>query len=113
MATPSPDAAPPPPEPPARLPSPTPLGLAALIVSGLCTAWLGVEIWLRVERSPGWMVTGSFVVAIALAVVVVVLAVLAWRRDGRRGAIWGLLAIATATSDRLVLALFTLLMPLG
>jgi hypothetical protein len=75
---------PPPPRPAAI----TPLGLAALIVSGVCTAWLGVEI-------------------------VLVLAVLAWRQDRRRGGPWGLVAVAMAASDRVFLALFTAFDGLG
>jgi hypothetical protein len=48
-----------------------------------------------------------------LAAVVVVLAVLAWRQDRRRGGLWGLIAVATAASDRIFLLLFTFLDGLG
>jgi hypothetical protein len=98
---------PPPPPPPARPSAITPLGLAALVVSGVCTAWLGVEILLRAEGAAEGLVTASFVVAIVLAAVVVVLAVLAWRQDRRRGGLWGVIAVAMAASDRVFLALFT------
>ncbi len=107
MATPDPDTT------PVRPSGITPLGLAAVIASGVCTAWLALEIVLRVERAPEWTISASLVVAIALAVVVVVLAVLAWRQDRRRGGLWGLIAIAMATSDRIALALVTLLGGLG
>lgn len=106
MTTPDPDTTPSP-------PPITPLGLAALAVSGACTLWLGVEIWLRVEGAPEWQLTASLVIAIVLAVIVVILAVLAWRQDRKRGGLWGVLAIAMATSDRIVLALVTLLGGLG
>lgn len=99
----------PPPDPPSRLPAITPLGVAALVASGVCTAWLGVEIVLRSEGAPAGLITASFVVALVLAAVVLVLAVLAWRQDRRRGGRWGLIAIATAASDRLVLVLFTVI----
>lgn len=79
-------------------------GLAALITSGLCTLWVGVEIGLRVADAPAWAITGSFVVALVLALVVVVLAVLAFRQDRRRGATLGLIAVAMAASDRIALA---------
>ncbi|HWH96956.1 MAG TPA: hypothetical protein VNS80_01190 [Pseudolysinimonas sp.] len=111
MTSPRPGATPdpPPPTPPARRTAITPLGLAALVVSGVCTAWVGVEIVLRSEGAdPGW-ITASFVVALVLAAVVVVLAVLAWRQDRRRGGLWGLIAVAMAASDRIFLALFTFL----
>lgn len=109
------DATPiPPPSPsPTRLPGITPLAVAALVVSGVCTAWLGVEIVLRSEGAGEPLITGSFVVALVLASVVVVLAVLAWRQDRRRGGLWGLVAVATAASDRIVLVLFTFLDNLG
>jgi predicted small integral membrane protein len=76
-------------------------------VSGLCTAWVAVEILLRVQQAPEWMITGSFVIAILLAAVVVVLAVFAYRQDRRRGAVLGLLAVATAAGDRIALAVFS------
>ncbi len=100
---------PPPPPPPAQRFRPTPFGLAALVVSGVCTLWLGIEIVLRTEGAPGWAVTASFVVALALAAAVVVLAILAWRQDRTRGGLWGLIAVAMAASDRLFLALFSAL----
>lgn len=95
------------PSPSAQLPPVTRLGFAALAASGLCTAWVAVEILLRVQRAEGWMITASFVVALVLAAVVVVLAIAAWRQDRRRGGVWGLLAIGMAASDRIFLALFT------
>jgi hypothetical protein len=104
---------PPPPPAPARVPGITPLGIAALVVSGVCTAWLGVEIVLRSEGAGDGLITASFVVAMLLAVVVVVLAALAWRQDRRRGGLWGLIAVATAASDRVFLLLFTFLDGLG
>jgi hypothetical protein len=88
---------------------PTPFGLAALVVSGFCTLWLGVEIVLRTEGAPAWAITASFVVALVLAAVVVVLAILAWRQDRTRGGLWGLIAVAMAASDRVFLALFSAL----
>ena len=100
---------PPPPPSPAQRFRPTPLGLAAVVVSGICTGWLGIEIVLRSEGAPGWAITGSFVVALALAAVVVVLAILAWRQDRTRGGLWGLIAVAMAASDRVFLALFSAL----
>lgn len=75
----------------------------------MCTAWLGVEIVLRTEGADEGLISASFVVAIVLAAVVVVLAVLAWRQDRRRGGMWGLIAVAMAASDRIFLAIFTLL----
>jgi hypothetical protein len=48
-----------------------------------------------------------------LAAVVVVLAVLAWRQDRRRGGLWGLIAVAMAASDRAFLAMFSMLDGLG
>jgi cytochrome bd-type quinol oxidase subunit 2 len=104
---------PPPLPPPARPPAITPLGLAALVVSGVCTAWLGVEILLRTEGAADGLVSASFVIAIVLAVVVVVLAVLAWRQDRRRGGLWGVIAVTMAASDRIFLALFTFMEGLG
>jgi hypothetical protein len=104
---------PPPPPPPARLPGITPLAVAALVASGVCTAWLGVEIVLRGEGADDGLITASFVVALVLATVVVVLAVLAWRQDRRRGGLWGLIAVATAASDRVFLLLFTFLDGVG
>jgi hypothetical protein len=104
---------PPPPPPRTRLPGITPLAVAALVASGVCTAWLGVEIVLRSEGAGEGLITASFVVALVLAAVVVVLAVLAWRQDRRRGGQWGLVAVAMAASDRIVLLLFTLLDNLG
>lgn len=104
---------PPPPPAPAREPGITPLGIAALVASGVCTAWLGVEIGLRSEGAGGGLITASFIVALVLAAVVVVLAVLAWRQDRRRGGLWGLIAVATAASDRIFLLLFTFLDGLG
>lgn len=104
---------PPPPAPPPRAAGIPPLALAALIVSGVCTAWVGVEIALRTEGADDGLVTASFVVAMVLAAVVVVLAVLAWRQDRRRGGLWGLVAVAAAASDRVFLALFTMLDGLG
>lgn len=95
------------PSPPSQLPPVTRLGVAALAVSGLCTAWVAVEILLRVERAEGWMITASLVVALVLAGAVVVLAIAAWRQDRRRGGVWGLVAVAMAASDRIFLALFT------
>lgn len=100
---------PPPPPPPARTPAITPLGLAALVVSGVCTAWLWVEIMLRTEGAAEWLISASFVVSIVLAAVVVVLAVLAWRQDRKRGGLWGVIAVAMAASDRVFLLLFTFL----
>lgn len=100
---------PPPPPPPARPTAITPLGLAALIASGVCTGWLGVEIVLRSEGADAALISASFVVALVLAAVVVVLAVLAWRQDRRRGGLWGLIAVVMAASDRIFLALFTFL----
>ncbi len=104
---------PPPPTPPARPNAITPLGLAALVVSGVCTAWLGVEIVLRTEGAGDGWISASFVVALVLAAVVVVLAVLAWRQDRRRGGLWGLIAVAMAASDRAFLALFSFLEGIG
>lgn len=98
---------PPPPPTPVRTPAITPLGVAALVVSGVCTAWVGVEIVLRTEGAAEWLISASFVVALVLAAVVVVLAVLAWRQDRRRGGLWGFIAVAMAASDRIFLALFT------
>lgn len=95
------------------MPAITPIGIAALVASGVCTAWLGVEIVLRSEDAGDGLITASFVVALVLAAVVVVLAALAWRQDRRRGGLWGLIAVATAASDRVVLLLFTLLDALG
>jgi hypothetical protein len=103
----------PPPPTPARVPGITPLGIAALVVSGICTAWLGIEIVLRSEGADDGLITASFVIALVLAAVVVVLAVLAWREDRRRGGLWGLIAVATAASDRIFLLLFTFLDGLG
>ena len=103
----------PPPPPPARPTGITPLGVAALVVSGVCTAWVGVEISLRTGGADDGLVTASFVVALVLAAVVVVLAVLAWRQDRRRGGMWGLIAVAMAASDRAFLVLFTMLEGLG
>ncbi len=54
-------------------------------------------------------VTGSFVVALVLAAVVVVRAILAWREERTRGGLWGLIAVAMAASDRIFLALFSAL----
>ena len=99
----------PPPPPPARPAGIAPLALAALIASGVCTAWLAVEIVLRAEGADESLISASFVVAIVLAAVVVVLAVLAWRQDRRRGGMWGLVAVAMAASDRIFLAIFTFL----
>lgn len=109
IVTSNPSDATPVPPPPARLPGITPLAVAALIVSGVCTAWLGVEIVLRSEDAGDGPITASFVVALGLAAAVVVLAVLAWRQDRRRGGLWGLVAVAAAASDRIVLVLYTLL----
>lgn len=74
------------PEPPTPTPlaqrfRPTGFGLAALVVSGVCTFWVGIEIVLRTEGAPAWAITGSFVIALVLAAIVVVLAILAWRQD--------------------------------
>jgi len=88
---------------------PTGFGLAALVGSGICTAWLGIEIVLRTEGAPAWAVAGSFVVALLLAAAVVVLAILAWREDRTRGGLWGLIAVGMAASDRVFLALFSAL----
>jgi hypothetical protein len=104
---------PPPPRAPSRVPGITPLGIAALVTSGVCTAWLGVEIVLRSEGAGDGLITASFVVALVLAAVVVVLAALAWRQDRRRGGLWGLIAVATAASDRVFLLLFTFLDGMG
>jgi hypothetical protein len=97
----------PPPSPTAKRLGPTGFGLAALVVSGICSVWVGVEVVLRTEGAPAWAVTGSFVVALVLAATVVVLAILAWREDRTRGGLWGLLAVAMAASDRVFLALFS------
>lgn len=104
---------PPPSPPPARPTGITRLGAAALVVSGICTAWVGVEIALRSGGADDGLITASFVVALVLAAIVVVLAVLAWRQDRRRGGLWGLVAVAMAASDRAFLAMFSLLEGLG
>jgi hypothetical protein len=102
-----------PPPPPARRIGITPLGVAALIASAVCSGWLWVEIGLRTGGSDESLVSASFVVALVLAGVVVVLAVLAWRQDRRRGGLWGFIAVAMAAGDRVFLALFTALDALG
>jgi hypothetical protein len=103
----------PPPPTPARRIGITPLGVAALVVSTVCSGWLWVEIGLRTGGSGEALVSASFVVALVLAGVVVVLAVLAWRQDRRRGGLWGFIAIAMAAGDRAFLVLFTMLDSLG
>ena len=103
----------PPPPPPARRTGITPLGLAALIVSGVCSGWLGVEIGLRAGGVDESLVSASFVVALVLAGVVVVLAILAWIQDRRRGGLGGFIAVAMAAGDRIFLALITALDGLG
>jgi hypothetical protein len=103
----------PPSPPPTRLPRITPLAVAALVMSGVCSGWLWVEIGLRSGGADEGLVSASFVVALVLAAVVVVLAVLAWRQDRRRGGVWGIIAIAMAASDRVFLVLFTMLDRLG
>ncbi len=82
-------------------------------MSGVCTAWLGIEIVLRTEGAGEGLISASFVVALVLAALVVVLAVLAWRQDRNRGGLWGLIAVAMAASDRVFLALFTFLEGFG
>lgn len=104
---------PPPPPAPARPTGIPPLGVAALVGSGVCTAWVGVEIALRTGGADDGLVSASFVVALVLAAVVVVLAVLAWRQDRRRGGLWGLVAVAMAASDRAFLAMFSMLEGVG
>ncbi len=76
-------------------------------MSGICTAWVGIEVVLRTEGAPGWAITGSFVIALVLAAVVGVLAILAWRQDHASGGLWGLIAVAMAASDRVFLARFS------
>jgi hypothetical protein len=100
---------PPTPVPPSQRLRPTRFAMAALVASGVCTAWVGVEIVLRTEGAPAWAITGSFIVALVLAATVVVLAILAWREDRTRGGLWGLIAVAMAASDRVFLALFSAL----
>lgn len=82
-------------------------------MAGVCTAWLGIEIVLRTEGAGKGLISASFVVALVLAALVVVLAVLAWRQDRTRGGLWGLIAVAMAASDRVFLALFTFLEGFG
>lgn len=82
-------------------------------MSGVCSGWLAVEIALRSADADDRLVSASFVVALVLAAVVVVLAVLAWRQDRQRGGLWGVVAIAMAASDRIFLLLFTFLEKIG
>lgn len=82
-------------------------------MSGVCSGWLGLEIGLRAGGADEGLVSASFVVALVLAGVVVVLAVLAWIQDRRRGGLWGFVAVAMAAGDRVFLALFTALDGLG
>jgi hypothetical protein len=109
VTSPQPPSVPVPPPPPSSVQGlkPTSFALAALVVSGICTGWVGIEVALRTEGAPGWAITGSFVVALVLAAVVVVLAILAWRQDRTRGGMWGLIAVGMAASDRIFLALFS------